>query len=90
MNDTTGAIYLKLVNTTAKKQTVKINLNGVDKVTPEATLVVVKGNKPDETNTITEPENIVPVTSTVRGVKPSFARTLDPYSVSIMEIKTGN
>ena len=42
MNDTTGTIYLKIVNTTAKKETVKINLNGVGKVSPEGTL---GGNK---------------------------------------------
>ena len=54
MNDTTGTIYLKIVNTTAKKQTVKINLDGIGKVSPEATLVVIKGNKPDDTNTITD------------------------------------
>lgn len=88
INDTTGTIYLKIVNTTAKKETVKINLNGVTKLAAEATLVVVKGNRPDETNTITEPEKILPVTSTIKGIKPSFTRTLDPYSVSILELKT--
>ncbi|HYJ64172.1 MAG TPA: alpha-L-arabinofuranosidase C-terminal domain-containing protein, partial [Parafilimonas sp.] len=87
INDTTGTIYLKIVNTTAKKETVKINLNGVMKLAAEATLVVVKGNRPDETNTITEPEKIVPVTSTIKGIKPSFTRTLDPYSVNILELK---
>lgn len=87
LNDTTGIIYLKLVNTTAKKQTIKINLNGIAKVSPEATLIVIKGNKPDDTNTITDRENIVPVTSVIKSVKTSFAQTLDPYSVNIMEIK---
>ena len=88
INDTSGAVYLKIVNTTAKKQTVKINLNGIDKVSPEATLVVVKGDRPNETNSITDPENIVPVTESIKGIKKSFSRKLDPYSVSIIEIKT--
>ena len=57
MNDTTGTIYQKVVNTIAKKQTIKINLNGA-KVLHEATLVVVKGSKPDDTNTITDPERL--------------------------------
>ena len=89
MNDTTGTIYLKIVNTTAKKETVKINLNGVGKVLPEGTLVVIKGNKPDDTNTITTPENIVPVTSKIQGISKAFSRPLDPYSVSIIQLKTG-
>ncbi|HEV2832458.1 MAG TPA: alpha-L-arabinofuranosidase C-terminal domain-containing protein [Hanamia sp.] len=89
INDTTGILYLKIVNTTAKKQAVKINLDGIGKVASEAELVVVKGNKPDETNSITEPENILPVTENIKGIKKSFSRKLDPYSVSILEIKTG-
>ena len=89
MNDTTGTIYLKIVNTTAKKETVKINLNGVGKVLPEGTLVVIKGNKPDDTNTITTPENIVPVTSRIQGISKAFSRLLDPYSVNIIQLKTG-
>ena len=89
MNDTTGTLYLKIVNTTAKKQDVKINLDGIGKVAPEAALMVVKGDKSDETNTITDREKIIPVTETIKGIKKSFSRKLDPYSVSIIEIKTG-
>jgi alpha-L-arabinofuranosidase len=88
MNDTSGTIYLKIVNTTAKKETVKIKLNGVDKVLPEGTLVVIKGNRPEDTNTITTPENIVPVTSNIKGITKDFLRTFDPYSVSIIQLKT--
>jgi alpha-N-arabinofuranosidase len=87
MNDTTGTLYLKIVNTTAKKQAVKINFVGA-KVASEATLVMVKGNRPDETNTITDREKIIPVTETIKGIKKSFSPQLTPYSVSIFEIKT--
>ncbi|AYD49407.1 alpha-N-arabinofuranosidase [Arachidicoccus soli] len=88
INDTTGTLYLKIVNTTAKKQPIKINLDGVLSVDPEAELIVIKGDKPDETNTITDCDKIIPVSASIRGVKKSFLRKLDPYSVSIIEIKT--
>jgi alpha-N-arabinofuranosidase len=87
MNDTTGTLYLKIVNTTAKKQDVKINLDGITKVTSDAALMVVKGDKPEETNTITDREKIIPVTEKIKGIKKSFSRKLDPYSVNIFEIK---
>jgi alpha-N-arabinofuranosidase len=87
MNDATGTLYLKIVNTTAKKQAVKINFDGA-KVAPEATLVMVKGDQPEETNSITDPEKIVPVTETIKGIKKSFSPKLAPYSISIFEIKT--
>jgi alpha-N-arabinofuranosidase len=89
MNDTTGTIYLKIVNTTSQKQSIKINLDGVTKVSPNATLVVLKGDKPDDTNTINDPVKIVPIISAIKGIKPSFLKTLDPYSVSIFELRTG-
>ncbi|MBD0289557.1 MAG: alpha-N-arabinofuranosidase, partial [Flavisolibacter sp.] len=66
-----------------------INVKGVTKVSPEATLVVIKGDKPEDTNTITDPEKIIPVTSKINGVAPVFTTTLDPYSVSILQLQTG-
>ena len=87
-DDNTGALYLKLVNTTGKKQPVEINLNGGATVSPNATLVVIKGDKPEATNTLTEPEKIVPVTSKIKGIKPLFTKTLDPYSVTILQLQT--
>jgi alpha-N-arabinofuranosidase len=86
-DEKTGTIYLKLVNTVGTKQPVEINLNGIGKVSPEATLVVVKGDKPDATNTITDPEKIVPLTSKIKKIAPVFTRSLDPYSVSILQIQ---
>jgi alpha-N-arabinofuranosidase len=90
LNDTTGTVYLKIVNTTAKKQAIKIKLAGVNAVNPNATLVVIKGDTPDDTNTLSEPVKIVPVTSAIKGIGTSFSRVLDPYSVSILQIETGN
>jgi alpha-N-arabinofuranosidase len=87
MDEKTGTVYLKLVNTTGKKQPVNINLNGVAKVSPAATVVVIKGNKPEDTNTITEPEKIVPASSTIKGAASKFKRTLDPFSVSVFQLQ---
>ncbi|MBC7535367.1 MAG: alpha-N-arabinofuranosidase [Ferruginibacter sp.] len=86
LNDTTGAVYLKLVNTTAKKQAIKINLDGIAKVATDATIIVIKGSKPEDTNSITDPLKIVPVSTTIQGISKSFTRSLDPYSVSILQL----
>jgi len=59
-------------------------------VSPEATLVMVKGNVPEETNSITDREKIIPVNEKIKGIKKSFSPKLAPYSVSIFEIKTNN
>ena len=85
----TGTIYLKVVNTTGKQQAVEINLKGITKVSPDGTMVVIKGDKPEDTNTLTEPEKIIPATSKVNGVATVFTRTLDPYSICILQLQTG-
>jgi alpha-N-arabinofuranosidase len=87
MDEKTGTVYLKLVNTTGKKQLININLNGVAKVLPEATMLVIKSDNPEDTNTITEPEKIVPASSKIKGVAPKFKRTLEPYSVSVLQLQ---
>ena len=81
-------IYLKIINTTGKQQPLEINLKGIAKISQDATLIVIKGDKSEDTNTITEPQKIMPVTSQINGIAQAFTRTLDPYSISILQIKT--
>ncbi len=87
MDENKGIVYLKLVNTTGKKQPVNINLNGIGKVSPQATLTVIKGDRPEDTNTITDPEKIVPSSTTIKGVAKKFKRIIDPYSVSVVTLQ---
>jgi alpha-N-arabinofuranosidase len=87
-NNKTGAVYLKVVNTEAKAHSITIDLKGVGKVAPTATMVVLKGDKPTETNTIDDPEHIVPVTSKISGITKTFTREFAPYSVNIIELQT--
>jgi alpha-N-arabinofuranosidase len=84
----TGAIYLKIVNTQATPQPVRIDLKGAGRVIPEGVSVVLSGAGPAATNTIAEPTKVVPVTTKIDGVASSFTRTLDPYSVNVLELQT--
>jgi alpha-N-arabinofuranosidase len=84
----TGAIYLKVVNTLGKEQSIQVKLKGDAKVSKEAALVVIKGQKPEDTNTITDPVRIVPVTSQIKGISTSFKQKLAPYSVNIYQLQT--
>lgn len=88
MNDATGKLYLKIVNTISKFQKIKINIDGASKIVSRAKLLMIKGNSPDATNCITNPKNIIPVTKTIKGIRDKFSKTLDPYSVNIFEIST--
>jgi len=85
----TGTLFLKVVNTTGKAQQVDIDLKGAGKISPEGTLVVIKGDQPGDTNTIVEPKKIVPLTSGIKGISSRFTRTFDAYSVSVLQINPG-
>lgn len=54
----TETIYLKFVNTTQNNQKVNIELNSIQKVALIATHIILKANKPDDTNSITEPKKL--------------------------------
>ena len=82
----TGAIYLKLVNPQAAAETLNIEINGVASLASSASAITLAGNL-DDSNTITQPRNIVPVTTTVRDVKPGFTYTLPPHSIIVLKLK---
>lgn len=82
----TGAIYLKVVNTASMAQSVEISLKGATGVAAEGTLVTLSSANPGDTNTITEPTKIVPITSKATGLGNSFTQTFAPYSINVLQI----
>lgn len=80
-------VYLKVVNALGTVQPVDISLTGIAKVKSEGTLVVINGAKPEDTNSITEPTKIVPVTSKLKGASLNFKQKLAPYSVNILKLE---
>jgi alpha-N-arabinofuranosidase len=86
----TGDIYLKIVNILGKVQPVEINLNGAGKLNSKATMVVIRSEKPEDTNSITDPIKIVPVTTGIKGVASTFKQKLAPYSVNIIKLQAKN
>ncbi len=84
----TGKVYIKVVNTLGTAQTVNIELKGNATVASAGTLVELKADKPEDTNSITEPQKIVPVTSNIKGLGKAFSRSFPPYSISILQVDT--
>ena len=83
-----GTIYIKLVNVTSAPQAVQINLDGVKKVAPEGLSVVLKSANLDDSNSITEPVHIVPVSQKIDGLGQVFTQTLPAFSVNVLKIET--
>ncbi|GAB3452817.1 hypothetical protein GCM10027321_02060 [Massilia terrae] len=81
-----GELYIKVVNTVATPQEVRIELDGAKQVLPTGGKVVLAAAAPDETNSIADPKHIVPVESPASGFAPSFSQTFAPYSVTVLKI----
>jgi alpha-N-arabinofuranosidase len=87
-NKQTGLLYLKVVNAGATNQVVNININGAAKISAEASMIELKAGQPEDTNSITAPEKIIPVVSKIKGLGKKFTRTFPAYSITVLQVET--
>jgi alpha-N-arabinofuranosidase len=83
----TGMIFLKVVNRASTAQAVRVEFSGLTSVEPRGQAVTLSSNSQEDTNSITEPTKIVPVTSTVDGLGASFTRNFPPNSLTVLQMK---
>jgi len=83
----TGEIIVKLVNPEMTPQSLPIEIMGVPTLKSKATVITLSAS-PEDTNSIRRPRNVVPVTTTLSGVKPGFIFTMPPYSVVVLKLET--
>jgi alpha-N-arabinofuranosidase len=79
-------LFVKVVNANSSPEPLAIELAGVKKIAPEATLITMSGKTPNATNSITHPNAVVPVTHTVSVAGSKFTQTFTPYSVNVLEL----
>ena len=82
----TGKTYLKLVNAVGDAQKLNIKLDGVKKVKSKAKKIELKSPRPEDTNSIDNPRNIIPRESTQKVGK-QFPITLAPYSITVLVLE---
>lgn len=81
-----GVIYLKIVNPTGEEQPLEIQLDGTASVAARATAEILSAD-PAATNSINEPDKVVPVTVKVSGVKPAFTYKVPASSVVVLKLE---
>ncbi len=79
-------LFVKVVNANSTPAPLAIELTGVSKVARQATLTTMSGKTPNATNSITDPDAVVPVTHTISVAGPKFTETFAPYSVNVLEL----
>jgi alpha-N-arabinofuranosidase len=83
-----GKIYLKVVNTRGTAQGTEIELSGARHIAPEGTAITLSSTQPGDTNSVSEPTKIMPVTTKAMGLGPKFRYSFAPYSVTVLVIST--
>jgi alpha-L-arabinofuranosidase len=83
-----GTIYLKVVNISGKPMPVQISLSGTETISPDADGWVLSSASNADTNTIAEPEKIVPQAAAIHDAAAQFTHEFPAYSVSVMLLKT--
>ncbi len=81
----TGEIILKLVNPRPTAESLNIEIKGAA-IASKGTVITLAG-EPEDTNSIRHPRNVVPLSTTISGIKPRFAYTLPPNSIVVLKLK---
>jgi alpha-N-arabinofuranosidase len=85
-DDKQHKLYIKVVNANSEEKPLSIALDGVGRVEHEAKLVTLSGKSPNATNSITHPDEVVPVESKIEVSGAKFERKLAPYSINVLEL----
>ncbi len=80
-------MILKVVNTAFADQETDIRLEGVDKVQPSGTAIVLSSEKPTDENTLENPTKVSPVTHQIQNAAKDFKHTFPADSVTVLRLK---
>jgi len=79
-------LFVKVVNASSEVQRIGISLEGAGSVAREAKLITLSGKTPNATNSITNPDAVVPVERQVKVPGAKFEQSFVAYSINVLEI----
>lgn len=83
----TSAIYVKIVNTETTPKPVELTFHSSTPLASEATAITLSGRRAEESNSIGEPEHLIPIATTVTNLAPTFTYMFAPNSITILCLK---
>jgi len=84
----TGTVYVKVVNEGAQPQRVNLQFSGLKTIVSKGEAVVLAADSPDDTNSLNEPNKVIPRVESITGLGNDFSRELPPYSITVLKLKT--
>jgi alpha-N-arabinofuranosidase len=81
-------IFIKLVNASSIPLQIDFNLSGTAQVKREGTLITLTAVTNEQTNSITDPNRIIPVERKLKNVSVHFRHEIPGYAIQVLEIAT--
>ncbi len=82
----TKEVILKVVNVSAESQETDLRLEGA-RIRPTARAIVLASDKPEDENTLDQPQRVKPVTLTLNHAGAAFRHTFPAHSVTVLRLK---
>ncbi len=82
-----GQVVLKAVNETGSPLITQLGVPAARGLAPSATVTVLANADPLSENSLAQPANVFPVTTTVTGVATNFQYTFPPYSLTVLRFQ---
>lgn len=87
--NSTGDIIIKVVNTADSSCHARLELKGTDPLAAlTGSLTTLSAANANAENSFDHPQQYVPVTIPLTGIRPTFERDFPPYSISILRLHT--
>ncbi len=83
-----GDVILKIVNTSAEPQDTEVQLDGIASVESSAKLTVLSSERPEDENSLDQPEKVSPKTETVAVNGKSLRHVFPGNSFTVLRIRT--
>ncbi len=80
-------IHVKIVNPLDQAQSLRIDIQGVQSLAKTARVQTLAAD-PSATNSISAPKQVVPFSTELPGVRPSFTYDIDPHSIVVLTFRT--
>jgi alpha-N-arabinofuranosidase len=79
-------LFVKVVNASSDTVPLNIVLDGIPSVAHEAKLVTLSGKSPNATNSIDNPQAVIPVEHRIKVDGKNFEHSFAPYSINVLEL----
>jgi alpha-N-arabinofuranosidase len=82
-----GTIFLKVVNARGAAQKVQVQIAGVQNISFEGEAISLSADSLNDTNSMEQPQKIVPRSARASNLSGYFTRELPPYSITVLKLK---